>query len=73
MLLIKLLKAPDTERPWASRLSDCAKVTVAGPIALSACGDIFEIVVRFMNVSVDSPLENLAERDVGNTWFGPPI
>ena len=34
--------------------------------------DIRAIVVRFMKSSTDRPDENLADRAVGSTWFGPP-
>lgn len=55
------------DSPCASRLSALASVSPSGPIFLSASGDIFEMVVRFMKLSTESPLENRADRDVGNT------
>ena len=61
------LSRSETDSPCASRLSERAKVTADWPMARSAWGDIFEIVVRFIKVNVDNPLENRAERDVGKT------
>ena len=41
-------------------------------MACNADGVIRASVVRFRKSITDSPLENRADRAVGNTWFGPP-
>ena len=53
-----------TDNPWASRLSEVARDSAAGPIAASAPGVIRAIVVRFMKSRTESPDENRAERAV---------
>src|SRR6056297_368346 len=61
-----------TESPCASRLSDFASVSAAGPMARSASGVIRAVVVRLRKSMTESPEEKRAERAVGRTWFGPP-
>jgi len=42
-------------------------------MAAKAEGVILAKVVRFIKSRTESPEENLADRDVGKTWFGPPM
>jgi len=36
-------------------------------------GVILAKVVRFIKSKTERPEENRADREVGKTWFGPPI
>ena len=56
-----------TESPCASRLSEVANRSAAGPIARSASGVMRASVVRFTKSITDNPLLKRADRAVGNT------
>ena len=66
-VLFKWSSRARTDRPCASKLSDLANVSAAGPIAASAAGVILDSVVRFMKSRTDNPDAKRAERAVGKT------